>query len=418
MDLTREALVIFEHLSSIHRTKVYPAEKTINAFKVEIYKLRQHHAKKEKSPMDDLLNNPIIGKISLLDLSCSLLILFAAYLVRISVLRFVAKKMRAFAKRNRYPHYTQYTDALEKPLGIFILALGALFALDYLQLDPKTDAFIGQVFGGFSSLVATWTVVRFFEALTRDIDRRLQANDNALHSFIPFLRRVGQIIIWIVGTLTIVDNLGYQVSSILATLGLGGAALAFASKDTVANFFGSLCLVLDRPFKVGDWIQVGTKVDGNVEAIGLRSTRVRTFPKTLLSIPNNVLANETIINWSEMPKRRVKQTVGVTYSTPTQTVNQIVEDIRQLLREDEGVNQDFILVNFTDFGESSLEILVYYFTTTIAWLEHMDIRQRVNLKIMKAIEARGSSIAFPSRTLYMADRQQQFPNLGPDSQPQ
>ena len=108
-----------------------------------------------------------------------------------------------------------------------------------------------------------------------------------------------------------------------------------------------------------------------------------------------------INNWSRMPKRRVKQIIGVDYDTKPETMEALVEDIRGLLREDEGVHQEFILVNFTDFGESSLNILVYYFTKTIAWLEHMDVRQRVNLKIMNVIEARGTSIAFPTRTVHL-----------------
>ena len=176
--------------------------------------------------------------------------------------------------------------------------------------------------------------------------------------------------------------------------------MALAAQETLGNFFGSVSLVADRPFKVGDWIQVGDKVDGDVEAIGMRSTKVRTWSKSLMSIPNKVLANEMIENWSRMPKRRVKQYIGVTYSTPADTMHDLVEDIKQLLRDDEGVQQDFILVNFTDFGDSSLQILVYYFTTTTAWLKHMDIRQRINIKIMKAVEVRGASMAFPTRSLH------------------
>ena len=196
------------------------------------------------------------------------------------------------------------------------------------------------------------------------------------------------------------QNLGYSVSSLLAGLGIGGLAVALAAQETLGNFFGSVSLVADRPFKVGDWIQVGDKVDGDVEAIGMRSTKVRTWSKSLMSIPNKVLANEMIENWSRMPKRRVKQYIGVTYSTPADTMHDLVEDIKLLLRDDEGVQQDFILVNFTDFGDSSLQILVYYFTTTTAWLKHMDIRQRINIKIMKAVEARGASMAFPTRSLH------------------
>ncbi|HCR37339.1 MAG TPA: hypothetical protein DIU37_04230, partial [Opitutae bacterium] len=145
---------------------------------------------------------------------------------------------------------------------------------------------------------------------------------------------------------------------------------------------------------------VGGKVDGTVESIGLRSTRVRTFPKTLLTIPNNYLANEIINNWSRMPKRRVKQFIGVSYESSPDEMNALVEDIRTLLREDEAVDPSYMLVNFTDFGPSSLDIMVYYFTKSIVWSEYLDARQRINTKIMQAIADRGLSIAFPTQTIY------------------
>ena len=127
-------------------------------------------------------------------------------------------------------------------------------------------------------------------------------------------------------------------------------------------------------------------------------------PRFILKAPTGagktVLASEIIENWTRMPKRRVKQVVGVTYETSAEEMEALVEDIRRLLREDADVHQDFILVNFTDFGGSSLDILVYYFTVSTKWLVHMDVRQRINLKIMRAIKARGLSVAFPTRTLY------------------
>ncbi len=167
---------------------------------------------------------------------------------------------------------------------------------------------------------------------------------------------------------------------------------------------------------------MGDAVDGNVEEIGLRSTKVRTWPKTVISIPNAVLANEKINNWSRMPKRRVKQVVGVTYATEPETMEAIVSSIHQLLREDEGVHPEFILVNWTDFGSSSLDILVYYFTRTTQWRDYLEVRQRINVKMAQAIAAHGSSVAFPTRTLHLegeiADRIAGSRALPEDSGPQ
>ena len=179
------------------------------------------------------------------------------------------------------------------------------------------------------------------------------------------------------------------------------ARAALAAQDAVGNFIGTLSIFTDRPFKVGDWIIVGDKVDGNVEQIGFRSTKVRTWPKTLMSIPNQVLATEIVDNWSRMPKRRVKMTVGVTYSTTADQMEELLRRIRQLLKDDEGVDSDFFLVRFTDFGSSSLDIFLYYFTRSIKWDQHLAVRERVNLNIMRTIREMGLSIAFPTRSIYV-----------------
>jgi MscS family membrane protein len=307
----------------------------------------------------------------------------------------------------KFSHGSSYLDArvvtaLTKPLSAFLLLFGIYLALMVLPLDAGLDGLVTNLFRGASMLAVVWGALMLSDVFADQLERRMAGQPQSLMSgFAPLIKKSLKIFVLVVGVLMTIDNLGYNVTGILATLGLGTAAIALASQDTIKNAFGAMMIALDRPFQVGDWIQVGDKVDGDVESIGLRSTKVRTWPKTILSIPNGVLANEYINNWSRMPKRRVKQIVGITYEATAADMEALVEDIRRILREDEGVQQDFILVNFTDFGDSSLDILVYYFTKTTAWLEHMDIRQRVNCKIMEAIRTRGLSIAFPTRSLYL-----------------
>ena len=297
---------------------------------------------------------------------------------------------------------SRVVSALTKPLSAFLLFFGIYLALMVLPLDAGLDQLVTNLFRGTSMLAVVWGALMLTDVLADHLERRMAGQPRSLMSgFAPLIKKSLKIFVLVIGVLMTIDNLGYNVTGILATLGLGTAAVALASQDTIKNAFGAMMIALDRPFQVGDWIQVGDKVDGDVESIGLRSTKVRTWPKTILSIPNGVLANEYINNWSRMPKRRVKQVVGITYEATAADMEALVEDFRRILREDEGVQQDFILVNFTDFGDSSLDILVYYFTKTTAWLEHMDIRQRVNCKIMEAIRARGLSIAFPTRSLYL-----------------
>jgi len=221
---------------------------------------------------------------------------------------------------------------------------------------------------------------------------------------LPFVRKSLRAFVILMAIIMAIQNLGYSISGLLASLGIGGLAFALAAKDTLSNVFGSLMILLDRPFRIGDWIKAGD-MEGTVEEIGFRSTKIRTFAKTLISVPNNVIANLPLDNFSRMPKRRIKLTIGVTYDTSAEQMAAAVEKIRELLRQHQAIDQDFWLVNFTDFGASSLDIMVYCFTTTTVWGDYLDARQDLNLKIMQLLEGMGLEIAFPSRTVYLQHQQ-------------
>lgn len=335
--------------------------------------------------------------------SSQLLGVFIALLVTLIVRKIViiifSNWLNRLAKKTTWTGDDKLVAALTGPVGWMVVVIGMFISVNILSIPKEFDQFILRVFQASTMTVVFWGLLRVVDVMAEVMADVAQARDMGVYHFIPLIKKSARIFLIVIAVVLVVQNLGYSVGSLLAGMGIGGLAIALAAQESLANFFGSVSIVADRPFKVGDWIQIGSKVDGDVEEIGLRSTKVRTWSKSLMTIPNKVLANEIIENWSRMPKRRVKQYIGVTYSTSPENMEGLVEDIRTLLREDEDVNQDFILVNFTDFGESSLQILVYYFTKTTAWLAHMDIRQRVNLKIMKAVEGRGSSMAFPTRTV-------------------
>ena len=161
-------------------------------------------------------------------------------------------------------------------------------------------------------------------------------------------------------------------------------------------------VVLDRPFKVGDYIRIGS-CEGTVEDIGLRSTRLRSSARTQIVLPNKTAAAESIINYTRMPQRRVDQTIGLTYNTTAEQMEGVLADIRKILQEDPGVHQEFVTVNFTAYNESSLDIQITYFTADPDFRKHLNVRERINLKIMRAVVARGLSFAFPTQTLHVDD---------------
>jgi MscS family membrane protein len=216
----------------------------------------------------------------------------------------------------------------------------------------------------------------------------------------PLLRKSLRIFIVIMAGLMTIQTFGYPVTGVLASLGIGGLAFALAAKDTVSNIFGSLMIIFDRPFHVGDWVKAGD-LEGTVEAVGFRSTKIRTFAKTLISVPNNIIANMALDNFSRMPKRRIRLTVGVSYDTTSEQMRKAVRRIRKLLKSHPAIDQEFFLVNFTDFGASSLDIMVYCFTTSTVWGEYLEAREDLCLQIMDILENLGLEIAFPSTTVYL-----------------
>ena len=330
-----------------------------------------------------------------------LAIVFATLIARKITMILFSNWLNRLAKKTKWTIDDKMVPALAGPVGAFVFIIGLFLALSVLNLSPTLSLFVLRIFQASTLTVVFWALLRVVDVFAEVMVDVAKERDMGVYHFIPLIKKTARIFLIVIAVVLVVQNLGYSVGSLLAGMGIGGLALALAAQESLSNFFGSVSIVADRPFKVGDWIQVGSRIDGDVEEIGLRSTKVRTWSKSQLTIPNKVLANEIIENWSRMPKRRVKQYIGVTYSTSPENMEGLVEDIRKLLRSDEDVNQDFILVNFTDFGDSALQILVYYFTKTTKWLEYMDIRQRINLEIMKLVTARGSSMAFPTRTLHL-----------------
>ena len=293
-------------------------------------------------------------------------------------------------------------EAAAPPIGWLLLLLGLYGTFGVLTL-PREPNVHGAVFGLLKILLAAdilWFLFRMVDIGDAYLTKLAGRTDSTLDDqLVPVVRKALKVTIALIGFVWAVQLLGYSVSSLLAGLGIGGLAVALALQDTLANFFGSVCIFLDRPFVVGDWVKI-RDVEGFVEEVGFRSTRIRTLPTTLVSIPNKNVADATIDNLSKMPKRRVLQTVGVTYETDADQMEQAVAAIREIVENDEGVHKETIVVRFQEFGGSSLDILVLYFTTAIPLPGHLATKERVNLAIMRKLAAMGLDIAFPTQTIY------------------
>ena len=216
---------------------------------------------------------------------------------------------------------------------------------------------------------------------------------------IPLIRQGAQMLLLIIGGIYVADAMGFDVWQLAAGVGIGGIAFALAAQDTVANLFGSLNIFLDRPFQIGDWVRIG-EVEGVVEEVGFRSTRVRTFYNSLVTIPNSQITNANVDNLGVRPRRRVKMTVGLTYDTPTDKLTAYVQGVRRILGAAEVV-RDPPEVHVYELGASAIEILVYYHVVTATWSDELTVRSEHVLAFVDLAAELGVSFAFPSTSVYV-----------------
>ena len=320
----------------------------------------------------------------------------------------ICRRLVPKIKRSRKGWEHALFDATGKPLSILIWLLGLSFALETFlhQFDATLlNTFMHParrvvIIAGF-----VWIMLRFVRNVEEYAIRRGQNEEGFDKTRVHAISRVINVIVITVSVLIILQSLNFQISSVLALGGIGGLAISFAAKDVLANFFGGLMIYFDRPFSVGDWIRSPDKnIEGTVEYIGWRSTRVRTFDKRPLYIPNGIFSNISIENPSRMTNRRIKFILGVRYDDAAK-VKQITDNIESMLRAHEEVDTDMALwVNMTGFGPSSLDITVYAFTKTHLWIPFQTIQQDVLLQIHDIVQAAGAECAFPTRTLHIPEQ--------------
>lgn len=314
------------------------------------------------------------------------------------------KKIVPFLETTHFQFDNLLASSASKPLGCLLLLGGATAAVWVLDLPEAPTDVRSLAFGAIKilfTLDVMWFFFRSVDVLAQYLARLAGHTQSQLDDqLVPLLRKVLKVAIGVVLGVWVVQLFGYSVSSLLAGLGIGGLAVALALQDTLSNFFGSVVIFMDHPFGVGDVVRIDD-VEGAVEQIGFRSTRLRTAAGTLVSIPNKIVATTKIDNGSRLPKRRVLQTVGLTYDTTAGRMVEATAAIRRLLEADPGVDPESILVEFDEFGASSLDIKIVYFTRAVPYAEHMATKGRVNLAILSALTAMGLSMAFPTRTVYL-----------------
>jgi MscS family membrane protein len=314
--------------------------------------------------------------------------------------RFIAR--RAFRSLNRRMDAGPDDDTVRRAsrsIGVVTATLTWLLLINLLEL-PIAGLSILQPAAQFAFVLALlWAGWRSIDLLADLVSAKVAISENKLDDIlVPMIRKTAKVLLVIFGLLNVAPILGLNLGPLLAAVGIGSFGFAFAFKNSLENLFGSVTVILDRPFHVGDWVVIDG-VEGNVETVGLRSTRVRTFYNSLVTIPNANLITDKVDNYGERRYRRWSTKVGILYGTPPARVDAFCEAIRELVREHPYTRKDYYQVWLNGFGDSALEILVYVFWEAPDWQTELRERHRLMLDMIRIAGELGIDFAFPTRTL-------------------
>lgn len=294
-----------------------------------------------------------------------------------------------------------------KPLRVLIWLVGLAIAIDIVgrHLGGALFEFVPPLRNVGVVICLAWFMVLLIDNITANIVAERETNDEEVdRTTIDALAKLAKLTTVVVAVLMAMQSLNISIAGILAAGGIGGIALGFAAKDLLANFFGGLTIYLDRPFSVGEWIRSPDKdIEGTVEYISWRHTRIRRFNKNPLYVPNALFTTIAVENPSRMSNRRIKETIGIRYQDIGKMAA-IVADVKAMLESHPEIDtRQVLIVSFNQFAACSLEFFIYTFTKTTAWVPYHEIKQDVLLKVAAIIARHGAELAYPTRTVHLHD---------------
>lgn len=297
---------------------------------------------------------------------------------------------------------TDETDLnLSKPINLILLGWIFLLGIASLTLPINIiNAFtVSAKVLTFTGI--TWLGFQIADIIQNTILFQAQKTESKFDDLLaPLVGRALKIFVLIFIIVSVAEIFNLPLSSLLAGLGIGGIAIAMAAKDTIANIFGSLTVLVDRPFHIGDWVVIDD-TEGTVEDVGFRSTRIRTFYDSVITIPNSLLLTAKVDNMGSRTYRRIKEKLSVTYQTPPEKIEAFCSEIKTIISDHPNTRKDYFIVNFTGFKDSHLEILVYCFVSVPDWQAELNAKQDILLKIARKAEEMDVEFAYPTQTLFI-----------------
>lgn len=351
----------------------------------------------------DWFKENYLGANTIYDWCVSAVILFGALVVGKILYKISGGIVKRLASKTKTSLDDILVDKLEEPIVYGIVILGFYWGFNRLHFTDSVDGFFAATFVIIFILNVTWLVSRVLDSLVDEyvvpiVEKSESEFDDQL---LPIVRKTATVIVWVMGILIALSNSGFNIGAMIAGLGIGGLALALAAQDTVKNIFGGIMVFLDKPFKINDRIKVNG-MDGFVEEIGVRSTRLRTLEGRLITVPNAQFSDNAVENVTLEPTRKISNMLGLTYETTPEQMEQAMEILRDIIMKNDKVT-DAPLISFTTWGDFSMGIFVVYYIKSDEFI--LSAQSEINLEILKQFNAAGLEFAYPTQTIYKKELQ-------------
>lgn len=342
-----------------------------------------------------------IADISIGDLGIIIICVVVAILLDHLIQFFLTRRPKHLKDDHLRKHDIIF-GSLKKPLHALFMTIGCGLGLVIIDTPSWGVEIFNYIFIGMRAL-AIWCVIWYLLLLTRGFSEYFAQHAETTETkiddmVVPLVTGIIKVLLVAIGILLVLQNLGFSITSLIAGLGIGSAAIALAAKDTLANFFGSLVVFFDHPFDIGDWVSLNG-VEGTVEEIRLRSTVIRTAENSIILMPNQMLTNTYIDNFERRKCRKMDCSFGVLYSTTQAQLEMIIDGIKKHLAENPNIYTSSYYVGFNGFGASSLDITVIAYTHRTSKADHMADKQNFMFEIMRIVEAAQTGFAFPTQTI-------------------
>lgn len=294
-------------------------------------------------------------------------------------------------------------SAFFKPLKLFFIILGIYLAILFLKvplnISEPTMQMVTTIFEIISVIAFAIALAKSFTIQSSLIKKMKKTSKRELDdATIEFILKIVRVLIYIIAIFVVLALLKIDLTGLIAGLGIGGVIVTLAAQDTAKNLFGGVVIFLDKPFNVGDWVQMDA-YEGTIEDITFRTTRIRTFENSLLNVPNSIISNASVINWSKMQTRRYKANLRIDFNTSIEKLERVKARIEEMLKERESIVDDATIIRYDNINENGINMLIYTYTDSINYASYLSEVEKINFKIMRIMEEEKVKLAYDTKNI-------------------